>query len=130
MDRSVPRSPVVDKVLSHYGVKGMKWGVRRDDPSGGGTQVKLKPVLGNRVVVAAGGKKRPLSDDAIDAAVSRQRAKKSNVRSLSNKELKALVERMNLEEQYRSLEAKRLKRGAAIVENIINVGKAVVGVVK
>lgn len=112
MDRSeLGRRLVHGGSLSHYGVKGMRWGVRKSEHSvgGGGTNVKVRSALGNRVVVATGGGKRDLSDDAKKAAVARQVAKRSNVRALSNKELQDLVTRMNLEQQYSDLEKKKRK---------------------
>ena len=42
-----------DAFLAHYGVKGMKWGVRNDDPSGGGkTKPKKPPKLTRKEVRA------------------------------------------------------------------------------
>lgn len=119
MDRS-DRIDGLDDILAHYGVQGMKWGVRK--PSSSGPQdVKVKTYLGNRIVRTTGGKKHGLSEDATKAAVSRQKAKKSNVRSLSNKELQDLVNRMNLEQQYSQLEKKRVEKGRKTVTDIIGV---------
>jgi hypothetical protein len=115
---------LADDILQHQGVKGMHWGVRREEDSSGhvtgpsvskvktavkkeisertGTQVvvRTKPGKGVRTV---GGNKQNASQDAIDARTAEQKAKKSTLDSLSNKELQSLVTRMNLEQQYRNL---------------------------
>jgi hypothetical protein len=39
--------------LGHYGVKGMRWGVRRDNPSGGGLRSRLKNIDREKVKKAA-----------------------------------------------------------------------------
>lgn len=113
----------VEEVLEHFGVKGMKWGVRRRGPSGP-TDVIVK-TAGGKKVKTAGGKGQPASDDAVRAAVSKQKARKSTTDALSNKELQDLVSRMNLEQQYTRL-APRTKTQAAtkfIGEILLGVGK-------
>jgi hypothetical protein len=70
----------VDDFLEHYGKLGMKWGVRK--------------------------KSSPRSEDAERALAYKQRAKSGGSKTLSNKELKDLVERMNLEQQYSTLSAR------------------------
>lgn len=61
--------------LAHYGIKGMKWGVRR--------------------------KRSEASDDSKNASSAKKKAKKSGSESLSNKELKTIQERRNLEKNAR-----------------------------
>lgn len=127
------RSDGVDALLRHYGVKGMKWGVRSAGSSGP-QDVKVKSNFGNRLVRTSGGKGHKLSEDATKAAVSRQKAKKSNVRSLSNKELQELVTRMNLEQQYNQLNKKsnqqRVDRGKAIYSNLLTAGRVAIDIAK
>jgi hypothetical protein len=62
--------------IVHFGVKGMRWGVRKED---------------------------------------------SSVKSLSNQELKARIERMNLEKNYSRLtqEQSTISKGAGIVASIV-----------
>lgn len=85
--------------LKHYGVKGMKWGVRRDrTPTG----VSVKETPGRRLKTS-GGKNQSASDDAKTAAGLRQKARASTTDSLSNTELQTLVKRMSLEQQYSNL---------------------------
>lgn len=92
----------VDEILEHYGVKGMKWGVRKDQSSSSGpTAVETKTIKGH--VITTGGKGHEPSEDALNAAIGKQKAKKSGLASLSNKELQAVVTRMNLEQQYSRL---------------------------
>jgi len=100
--------PELDDVLSHYGIKGMRWGVRRSDKGGSGepSDVIIKSRPGKAPEVS-GGHNQPPSDDAKRAAAYRQKAKASTIHSLSNQELKALVDRMNLEANYAKAMAAR-----------------------
>lgn len=63
--------------LAHFGVKGMKWGVRRT---------------------------RPLaSKDAQKSLDIRAKAKTGKVKVLTNEELQLAINRMNLEQQFKRL---------------------------
>lgn len=69
----------VEDFLAHYGVKGMRWGTRKK------------------------GSVEPASKDAKTALDLRARAKTSKVKALSNAELQAAINRMNLEQQFKRL---------------------------
>lgn len=88
----------LDEVLAHFGIPGMKWGRHSTTP----TAVSVKERPGKKVK-ASGGQRQPASADAIATAVSKQTAKKSTTDALSNKDLQAMVTRMNLEQQYSKL---------------------------
>lgn len=90
----------IDNFLEHHGIKGMKWGVRKAGAQGP-NKVRVARKSNGKLAVKGGENQRP-HDDAIKAAIAGQKARKSGTSSLSNKELKALVERMNLEQQYHS----------------------------
>lgn len=87
-------SDVMDTILKHHGVKGMKWGVRKDRPGSG----------------------HPTHPDASKAKTSHQKAKRSGVSSLSNDELKALNKRLNLESEFRRLNAQTKSEGQKFLE--------------
>jgi hypothetical protein len=91
-----------ETVLQHFGVKGMKWGVRKRRSSGptGPTRVVLKTPPG-KGVSTTGGDRHPAHRDAKIAAVAAQKAKKSGTASLSDKELKLLLNRLDMEQKYR-----------------------------
>lgn len=103
--------------MSHYGVKGMRWGYRGTKDSSP-VGVSLTQVPGKRVK-ATGGQNAPASDDAKRAATLKQTAKKSSTDSLSNKELQDLVQRMNLEQQYARLSAPQKSNGRKLAERIL-----------
>lgn len=84
--------------LAHYGIKGMRWGVRKSEPTPVTTTIRP-----GRQVKAKGGTGQPASDDAIKTAESHRVARKSTTDALSNKELQALVNRMQLEQQFKTL---------------------------
>lgn len=114
----------VDEFLAHYGVKGMKWGqhlkdhgiksttkraateataaVKKDikERTSTETTVRAKP---GQLVRVVGGHGRTAHEDAVRARTAEQVAKKNTLDALSNKELQQLVNRMNLESQYRNL---------------------------
>jgi hypothetical protein len=92
----------INEILAHVGVKGMKWGVRKS---------KI-PKMGP-------------SDDAKKAHRAFVKSKRSGVVALSNKELKALNARLELESKYSQLSAQpsRLDRGQAIVKKMLGVGQ-------
>lgn len=92
--KNMAHSETLDEVLAHHGIKGMKWGVRRKNPSG-----------------------EPPSEDAAKANASRAKAKTSSTDVLSDEELRKLVNRMNLEQQYADLTAKSNNRNATIVDH-------------
>lgn len=86
--------------LMHYGVKGMKWGVRHDRPSSAERKARRK----RRLSIArnyTGGR----GSDALRVA------RRQDINTMSNQELQLHVNRLNLERQYRSLTAVDINRG-------------------
>jgi hypothetical protein len=107
-------------VLAHVGVKGMHWGVRksREERSAASkVMVKTKPAVrgaqdvkvknrAGKPVLAKGGKRNLGTEDAVRTVATRQKAKASSTDALTNHELKAAVERMQLEVKFKDLEKK------------------------
>lgn len=101
--------------LFHYGIKGMKWGVRRKEGSDGTVgssnraakkaqrEEKRETKRAAKQKEAEENWKKPTSEDARKAGENRTRVGKHGTDSLSNKELQGLVNRMNLEQQYTNL---------------------------
>jgi hypothetical protein len=117
-------SALGEKFFKHYGVKGMHWGTRRNSDKGAPVSVEthIKP---GRPVGAKGGNNQPPHEDAVRAAIARQKAKKSSTDSLSNKELQDLVTRMNLEQQYSRLSAanNQSSNGQQFISTLLKAGK-------
>lgn len=90
--------------LAHFGVKGMRWGVRKDDKVGDSGKVETtKP-------------KHPASEDFTRARASQAKG----ADALSTKELQELVTRMNLEQQYSKLTSgPEVKKGKSFVEKAL-----------
>lgn len=106
-----------EQFLEHYGVKGMRWGIRKRDTSPQSVTLRQKP--GKRVK-AKGGKFQPAHEDAVRVAALKQRSRKSTSDSLSTKELQDLVQRMNLEQQLERLDPNQGNIGKALAKTLVN----------
>jgi hypothetical protein len=92
----------VEEVLSHHGIKGMHWGVRRSRGELASVSVKTRSGPRQKTVIRTqGGRGVEAHPDAIAAKVVTQKLKKSGMHSLSNKELQDLATRTNLESQIK-----------------------------
>lgn len=100
-----------DDVLSHYGIKGMRWGVRR----------KENPKTG-RVTGSAAPAPKPSSDSKAASKL-----KKKSASQLSNAELKDLNKRLQLEVDYARLtqgsNKTKVQKGEDTVKKVISYGQ-------
>lgn len=85
-----------EEELMHYGVMGMRWGVRRASKRSGGSK--------------KGNKKK----------ASRQPQQQQQKRRMSNKELQSRVRRMKLEQQYRDLTNDLTPKKKSKIEKLIS----------
>lgn len=95
-----------DASLQHYGIKGMRWGVRR-------SQKQL-----------AKASSAPDSEDVVNKkAAAAKVSSTGSTDSLSNKELQDLVTRMNLEQQFSRLSTGQngsaQKKGESFAKSIL-----------
>lgn len=118
VDEGITQSDVDEFVLKHVGVLGMKWGKYKADsiPDGEVRVTQKKP---GTKVTAAGGAKIEAHPDAVKAASNKQVAKKSTTDALSTPELQALVNRMNLEQQYTKLTTQQVSPGRKFVNKLL-----------
>jgi hypothetical protein len=97
-------APTFGEVLEHFGIKGMKWGVRR-----------------TRAQIDAGA-----SEDHKNAKAAREKARKGGgTKALTNQELQALITRANLETQYSKIAPSKFDKGKRVVSGILSTGKTV-----
>lgn len=115
------RAFVMGGSISHYGVKGMRWGVRKGDSSVGGSGLASKSVAKPR-----------MSEDAKAVEKAFGKIDRGGTDALSNHELQGLVTRLNLEQQYHRLtsepsakQASQIEQGHVLVKQALGIGKTV-----
>jgi hypothetical protein len=90
----------------------MKWGQRKASSVSTSTHVDTGLVRRKTEVKAKGGEAHPAHSDAIKAAESQQKLKKSGHAALSNQELRDLITRKQLEDQATQVTTKRGRKFA------------------
>ena len=99
--------------LMHYGVPGMKWGVRRTP-----AQLGRKKTSSSKSLF---GKKKPKAKAKTKSESSKEEtAPKKSVKEMSDDELNAAIRRMQLEQTYASLSPQKVSTGKAITKRILN----------
>ena len=94
----------MDDVLIHYGILGMKWGVRRYQNKDGS--------------LTSAGKKRYSDNDDIKEAPQKntEEPKKKSVKDMSDEELRREINRMQLEQNYLRMTGQNIEKGKSAVE--------------
>lgn len=99
--------------LAHYGVLGMKWGVRR-----------YRNKDGSRTAEGKRRRKREYSKDYEETKTLR----KKKASELSNEELKKVTKRLQLEQNYKQLNPSIVKRGIKALGTVSSVAGTIGGV--
>lgn len=92
--------------LYHYGVLGMKWGVRRDRSTSGGSRRKKAP-----------------SHEDYQRAHSRK-----SVKQMSDSELRSRINRLQMEQQYSNLSPSRVSKGKNYFNKVVKAGTTVAAI--
>ena len=115
-----------DNELYHYGVKGMKWGIRKDRSSGGSVDLqkaKKKVDAANTIVNETRNINNATSKKGQKKA---QKQKLSEAKIMTDQELRERVNRLNMEQQYVKMSAEQINAGRSNVNSILNnVGTAI-----
>lgn len=96
----------MDNTLVHYGILGMKWGVRR-------TKAQLARARGEQLQSSKG------TSTKESGKVSSTAGAKKKVADMSDDELRKAVNRMQLEKQYRELSPKQVSLGKKFVDTTL-----------
>jgi hypothetical protein len=110
-----------NNTLCHWGRKGMKWGQRifSDD-----NLSRTKGLLDASSSLIEGSKR-------VNASVGQTRASLKRTKNpihMTDDELRARVNRMNLEQQYSNLSANRIQKGHITLENVLNIAGGVLAI--
>lgn len=115
-----------DYILVHHGVKGMRWGVRRSRSEI--TADRKRRSVSNlnsakSIANDSAGAFRGMSNVAGTVANIRRPSKKvkKELGKMSDQELRAKINRMNMEQQYADLSPSRTARGASYAKSVLEV---------
>lgn len=98
---------VTENELYHYGIKGMKWGIRR-------TEAQLARARGERASSSSG------STPAAKKSSSKSSSSgKKKVSEMSDDELSRAVRRLQLEQQYRQMNPEKVSAGRRFVNRVM-----------
>lgn len=99
-----------DGELYHWGVKGMKWGVRRYQNKNG-------------TLTSAGKKRRKSQQKKLTADEKERAARKAdlkNRRTMSDADLKKKIERLKMEKEFKNLTNEDINSGKTFVNEVMS----------
>lgn len=100
--------------LMHYGVPGMKWGVRRTPAQLGRKKTSSsKSLFGKK-------KSKPKPKTKHEPSKKETAPKKKSVKEMSDEELNAAISRLQLEQRYKELSPQKVSMGKKIAKTILN----------
>lgn len=110
--------------LMHYGVKGMKWGIRHDKPTSGrrAEKRKAKQRRAEKRKTNISKMRNYTGSNKSDALKS---ARRKDINKMSNADLQKTVNRLNLERQYRDLTKVNLTPGKRYVDSYKDYNKSI-----
>lgn len=115
--------------LYHHGIPGQKWGVRRFQDEDGTLTPEGQKRYGNAKKVLDGSSN--ILDKASKLGLSQNKSKtvKKDYSDIKSEDLKKMVERLNLEEQYGRLtgDTKKVKTGYEWVNDVLQNTAILVG---
>jgi hypothetical protein len=94
---------IVENLLSHHGVKGMRWGVRRKATVGPQEVIVRDSRVGKRLKTS-GGAGHPATREAVSARKIGQVGRKSGLKALTDQELQDYAKRIQLEQNVKRLQ--------------------------
>lgn len=113
-----------DNELYHHGIKGMKWGVRRTPAQLGHDTGKIDLQKTKKKVDAANtivNETRNINNNVSKKQSKKvQKQKMAEVKSMSDKELRERVNRLNMEQQYMRMSSEQMNVGRANVNSVLN----------
>ena len=121
-ESDISHSYVITPYLTHHGVKGMKWGVRKDDQKGSDNQ-KTTAKLSSSKAIADNSSNIVNSAKSIRRRKKAKNAEKLDLSNMSDKELQNKINRYNLEKQYRTIysNSNSISKGAKRVDEVLDV---------
>ena len=102
----------MENELYHFGIKGMRWGVRRyQNPDGSLTNAGKKRLS-----------KGHTSNEENDSSnkPSTKSSSTKTVKDMSDDELRQAINRLQLEQQYKNLSPKNVSKGKKFVDTVTN----------
>lgn len=113
----------------HYGVKGMKWGVRKQyptssrSPSSSGIRPRRKgKTNAQRIYERLVGRKeknKEQSEKRVDKKTSTKPRSRPKVSEMSDEDLRKAINRMEMERKYTQLTTKEISKGRKFVNEVL-----------
>ena len=109
--------------LYHWGIKGMKWGVRRYQNQDGSLTPAGRNRYGDEISNTAKKIKEKYNARKTAKALKAEKSKPKSAKDLSDEELRAKIERLRLEDTYnqltRSLNPSEVSKGKQFVSGVL-----------